>query len=147
MLHIPDPLSSAFLVQLPGDEIIQRRQVDVRKPRAGIIAYGQVARIINNVLPFCRGIHNLIDQRQESFVFDVRGKKVAELPEVYRLVKTPDVQLHKEFAVSGAHPLLHTLSSVFNAAPRKIPAGVPVHFLRFHIFNGKHCHPLDDMVL
>ena len=72
---------------------------------------------------------------------------VAQLVQVDSLVEMPDVQLHEESAVSGSHPLLCCLPGVLDSAPRKIPAGMPVHLFCLQILNGEHGHPLNDMVL
>ena len=51
MLHPFDALFPAFLVKAAGDEVIQWRQVDVRKPRAGVVSDSQIPRILEQCFP------------------------------------------------------------------------------------------------
>ena len=74
------------------------------------------------------------------------AQQITKLFEIHSLVKMPDVQLYEESAVSGARPLLYGLPGIFDAAPREVSAAVPVHLLRFQIFNCQHGHPLDDVI-
>ena len=147
MLHELEALSPALFIEASGDEVVQRREVDVCKPRRGIITDRQVPWIVEQRFPFCGRKDDQIQHLKESFILYVPVEQIPQFVEIDGLIKMPDIQFYEETTVSGACPFFNRLPGILNAAPRKVPAAVPVHLSGFQILNGKHDHPLNDVVL
>ena len=141
-----NPLAAALLIERFCDKAIKRRQVDVGEPRRGIVPDCKIVGIFKKGFLFGRRIDDLIQDTQKSGIFDLTVQQIAQFCKIDRLIKVPDIELHKMSTVTGANPLLHRFPSVLNAALWEIPAGIPIHALYHHVFNGQHCHPLDKMI-
>ena len=145
MLHDPDPFATSRLHQLIGDKPVQRPEVEVGQPRAGVVTDRKPGW--NVVLCTRRTVDDLVHNFQKSTIFDRVVQHGTEPVQFYRLIEMPDIQFHEILAVTGPNPALNISPGILDAALRHVSATVAIHACGQDLLNGEHCHPLHNMIM